>query len=167
MKKKKDTTPVPVSSQRQDQDQMPTATTSQSSDGIAAVPSATTDVVTGASEDIFAQVEKLEEDLGLGPKRRKAKEVCCSAPFLSTFSFHCFSPPSLFPFSVTSSPHVSLCSSPLPSNFTDSCSHPAAQVLDSTLQDVPPQTQRSRPPNRRTTRQRSHPADGVLREEGQ
>lgn len=87
LRKKKDTTPVPVSSQRPDQ-RLPTSTTESSPPAVAATPSSTTD---GASEDIFAQVEKLEEDLGLGTKRRKAKEVCRFGPFLflsrSTFPF--------------------------------------------------------------------------------
>lgn len=78
LRKKKDTTPVPVSSQRPDQ-RLPTSTTESSPPAVAATPSSTTD---GASEDIFAQVEKLEEDLGLGTKRRKAKEVCRFVPFL-------------------------------------------------------------------------------------
>ncbi|KAI5449381.1 hypothetical protein NCC49_004724 [Naganishia albida] len=73
LRKKKDTTPVPVSSQRPDQ-RLLTSTTESSPPAVAVTPSPTTEGVNGASEDIFAQVEKLEEDLGLGTKRRKAKE---------------------------------------------------------------------------------------------
>lgn len=127
MKKKKDTTPVPVSSQRQDQPQPVTTATTQSLAENAAVASVTTEAVTGASEDIFAQVEKLEEDLGLGPKRRKAKEVCHS-PLSGTLHF-------LVPLSLLA---VSRHRSPLIRRLTDSSSRPAAQVLDGTLQDVPP-----------------------------
>lgn len=87
MKKKKDTTPVPVSSQRSDQQTLPAATTQTSTESSAVTPTATTEAVVDASEDIFSRVEKLEEDLGLGVKRRKAKEVRRSTSFLFTISF--------------------------------------------------------------------------------
>jgi hypothetical protein len=87
MRKKKDTTAVPVSIQRPEQQQTSIESAEQTPTEVAqAAPSATTDV---ATEDIFAQVEKLEEDLGLGQRRKRAKEVCsllhskqaCAKPF--------------------------------------------------------------------------------------
>ncbi|KAJ9115775.1 hypothetical protein QFC24_006883 [Naganishia onofrii] len=72
MRKKKDTTAVPVSIQRPEQQQTSILSAEQTPTEVAqAAPSATTDV---ATEDIFAQVEKLEEDLGLGQRRKRAKE---------------------------------------------------------------------------------------------
>lgn len=75
MKKKKESTPVPVSSQRQQQQQQsPSASTSQTTK-VAASPTEASTAAVDASEDIFAQVDKLEEDLGISHKK-KAKEVC-------------------------------------------------------------------------------------------
>lgn len=74
LKKKKESTPVPASSQRQQQ--TPLASTSSNTEVAApTTSSANTETTVNASEDIFAQVDKLEEDLGISHKK-KAKEVC-------------------------------------------------------------------------------------------
>lgn len=72
LKKKKESTPVPASSQRQQQ--TPLASTSSNTEVAAPTSSANTEITVNASEDIFAQVDKLEEDLGISHKK-KAKEV--------------------------------------------------------------------------------------------
>ncbi|KAJ9097163.1 hypothetical protein QFC21_004832 [Naganishia friedmannii] len=69
MRKKKDITAVPASIQRPEQ--QTTISPVQPAQITTPTPGATTDVV---AEDIFAQVEKLEEDLGLGQRRKRAKE---------------------------------------------------------------------------------------------
>lgn len=112
MRKKKDTTPVPVSSQRQDQ--TPSTTAAQPFTEAGPVTPATIEAASDASGDIFAQVDKLEEDLGLGQKRKKAKEVCDIPSERRA--------PSHFRQVLTLIPYLTV----------------TAQILDGTLQDVSP-----------------------------
>jgi hypothetical protein len=73
LRKKKESTPVPASSQRQ---QQPSSASNSPSAETASSPSnANVATTVDGSEDIFAQVDKLEEDLGISHKK-KAKEVC-------------------------------------------------------------------------------------------
>jgi hypothetical protein len=77
-KKKKESVSVPASSQRQ----QASPSTSATQTTVEAVPSssASNEVAVGASEDIFAQADKLEEDMGIS-RKKKAKEVRDQSPW--------------------------------------------------------------------------------------
>jgi hypothetical protein len=72
LKKKKESVSVPASSQRQQQS--PSTSASQTTAEAVPSSSASNEVTVGASEDIFAQADKLEEDMGIS-RKKKAKEV--------------------------------------------------------------------------------------------